>query len=162
MLGAVAVILVSETTGNDDAAVPPSLTEVAPVKCVPLIVTNVPARPLVGVKPVIVGFGAAVTTVKLVELVPVPFAVTEIGPVVAPFGTKALMLVSELTVKLVAFVTLNFTAVAPPKPTPVIVTFVPIGPLVGVNELICGPPPLVVTRKLDVLGPVPFDVVTAI
>ena len=43
-------------------------------------------------------FGGAIT-VNEVELVPVPpGVVTEIGPVVAPFGTVAVMLVGELTV----------------------------------------------------------------
>jgi len=39
------------------AGVPLNETDVAPVKLVPLIVTLVPAAPLVGEKPVIVGAG---------------------------------------------------------------------------------------------------------
>ena len=55
----------------------PSLTDVAPVKFVPVIVTFVPVKPVVGVKLVIVGAPPPlVVTVKLVELVPVPFGVT--------------------------------------------------------------------------------------
>ena len=70
------------------AAVPLKLTAVAPVKFVPLIVTLVPAGPLVGVKPVIVGALAAI--VKLLALVAVPSGVVTLtGPVVAPAGTVA-------------------------------------------------------------------------
>ena len=65
-----------------------NLTAVAPVKFVPVIVTLVPAGPLVGVKLVIVG-GLAVT-VKLLALVAVPPGVVTLsGPVVAPAGTVA-------------------------------------------------------------------------
>ncbi len=134
------------------------------MKFVPVIVTFVPVKPVVGVKLVIVGFGAEVVTVKLVELVPVPFGVvTEILPVVAPAGTLALMLVDELTVNVDAAVLLNLTAVAPVKLVPVIDTFVPTGPLVGVKEVtVGGLPPPPVTVKFVVLVPVPFPVVTAI
>jgi len=50
-----------------------NLTAVVPVKFVPLIVTLVPAGPLVGVKLVIVG--ALAVTVKLVAVVAVPAGV---------------------------------------------------------------------------------------
>jgi hypothetical protein len=53
--GTVAVIDVFELTANDVAAVPLNATEVASVKFVPVIVTDVPAEPLVGVKLWIVG-----------------------------------------------------------------------------------------------------------
>ena len=72
------------------------MTDVAPVKLVPLIWTAVPTGPLVGAKSVIVG---GLTTVKLLELVAVPPGViTLIGPVVAPEGTLAWITVAELTV----------------------------------------------------------------
>ncbi len=45
----------------------PNITLFTPVKLVPVIVTNIPTEPLVGLKPVIVG-----VTVKLPELVAVP------------------------------------------------------------------------------------------
>jgi hypothetical protein len=71
-----------------DVAVPLNATAVAPVKFVPLIVTLVPAGPLVGVKPVMVG--ALALTVKVLALVAVPPGVVAlIGPVVAPAGTVA-------------------------------------------------------------------------
>ena len=70
------------------AAVPLNATAVAPVKFVPLIVTLVPADPLVGVKLVIVG--ALAVTVKLLALVAVPPGVVTLSvPVVAPAGTLA-------------------------------------------------------------------------
>ena len=66
---------------------PLNATAVAPLKFVPVIVTLVPAGPLVGVKLVIVGAG---TTVKVLALVAVPPAVVTLtGPVVAPVGTVA-------------------------------------------------------------------------
>ena len=69
---------------------PLNFTAVAPVKLAPVIITFVPTGPLVGEKLVIEGAGTV--TVKLVELVPVPFAVvTLIGPVVAPVGTVAVI-----------------------------------------------------------------------
>jgi len=161
--GTVATIFVDELTVNE-AASDPSFTDVAPVKFVPVIVTFVPVKPCVGVNPVIVGPGELLVTVKLVELAPVPFeVVTAIGPLCAPAGTFALMLVSELTVKFPPPTPPNVTDVAPVKPVPVIDAFVPTGPLVGVNDVTVGPPPPpVVTVKLDELVPVPPDVVTAI
>ena len=157
--GTVAVIDVDELTVNT-AAVVPSFTDVVPVKFVPMIVTFVPWKPCVGVNPVIVGPGAFVVTVKFDELAPVPMlVVTAIGPVVAPPGTLALMLVSELTVKFTACVPLNVTAVALVKPVPVIETFVPTGPLVGVNDVTVGPLALETTNCVE-LVPVPLGVVT--
>ena len=67
--------------------------------------------------------------------------VTEIVPVVEPEGTVAVICVELLTVKEVAAVPLNFTAVAPVRFVPVIVTLVPTGPLVGLKLVIEGEPP---------------------
>jgi len=134
--GTVAVIFVAELTVNV-ADVPPNLTAVAPVKFVPLIVTDVPTGPLFGENEVIVG-AAPLFTVNFVPLVSVPEGVvTEIFPVVAPEGTVAVIFVSELTVNVVV-VPLNFTAVAPENPVPLIVTDVPTGPLFGENDVIGG------------------------
>ena len=57
--GLAAVIAVSLTTVKLVAAVVPKSTAVAPVKLVPVIVTEVPpaAGPLVGLRPVTVGAG---------------------------------------------------------------------------------------------------------
>src|SRR5438132_10221555 len=82
--------------------------------------------------------GAGLVTVKLALLVAVPpGVVTLIGPVDAPAGTVAVIRVSLLTPK-VAVVPLNFTAVAPLRLLPVMVTLVPTGPLVGANEVRAG------------------------
>ena len=66
------------------------------MKFVPVIVTAVPAAPLVGLKPVIVGVGPE--TVKLLVLVAVPLGVvTVIAPVLALAGTVVLIWVAEAT-----------------------------------------------------------------
>ena len=94
----------------------------------------------------------APVTVKFVALVPVPARfVTVILPVVAPVGTVAVIWVAELTVN-VAATLLNLTAVVPVKFVPVIVTTVPTGPLVGVNDVIVGAP--AATVKFVVAAPV--------
>ena len=124
--GTVAVICVSEFTVNV-AVVPLNVTPVAPVKPLPVIVTEVPACPEVGENDETVG-PAGVVTVNEDVLVPVPLGpVTAIGPVVAPDGTVAVICVPEFTVN-VAVVPLNVTPVAPVKPLPVIVTEVPACP----------------------------------
>src|SRR6266478_4628008 len=133
--GTVAVIWVAELTVKL-ALVPLNATVVAPVRVVPVIVTEVPAEPLVGLNPVTVGAGRV--TVKLAVLVAVPpGVVTEIVPLLAPAGTVAVIWVAELTVKL-ALVPLNATVVAPVRVVPVIVTEVPAEPLVGLNPVTVG------------------------
>jgi hypothetical protein len=78
-------------------------------------------------------------TVKLVGLVPVPIAfVTEIGAVTAPVGTVVVICVSDTILNDVALTAPNFTELAPLKCVPVIVTGVPTGPDVGLNELTTG------------------------
>lgn len=70
-------------------------------------------------------------TVNVPELVAVPAdVVTEIGPVVAPDGTLVLIWVLLTTLN-DADVPLNFTAEAPLKLLPLMVTEVPAAPLVG-------------------------------
>lgn len=93
--GTVAVIVVSLDTEKLLAAVPLKLMLVAPEKLVPVSVTVVPIRPLVGMKLVIVG---AAITMKLDELLAVPpGVVTLIVPVVAPVGTTAVTEVALTT-----------------------------------------------------------------
>ena len=83
-------------------------------------------------------------TVKLFVLVAVPPGVVTLsGPVVAPVGTVAWIVVAEVTVKL-ALTPLNVTVVAPVKFVPLIVTLVPTGPLVGVKLVIVGALPITV------------------
>jgi len=130
--GTIAVILVLEFT-TKLATVVLNLTRVAPVKLVPVITTEVPTGPEVGVNLVIAG-----VTVKLLVLVVVPpGVVTAMGPVVAPVGTVAVIWVALLTVT-VAFMPLNLTTVAAVKLVPVITTEVPTGPLVGLKLIIVG------------------------
>jgi hypothetical protein len=97
---------------------------------VPLIVTLVPTGPLAGVKLETVG---GLMTVKLLALLAVPAGlVTLIGPLAAPAGTVAVIVLAEFTLK-PALVPLNSTAVAVLKLVPLIVTLVPTGPLPGVK-----------------------------
>ena len=94
--GTVAWIVVDEITVYV-ALTPLNLTELAPLKLVPLIWTLVPTGPLGGAKLLIVGGGTV--TVKLLALLVVPpGVVTLIGPLVADAGTVAWIVVGELTV----------------------------------------------------------------
>ena len=108
LAGTVALICVPELDWIA-ASNPLSLTEVAPVRAVPVIVTVAPTAPLLGVKLAMVGL-----TVKFPVLVAGPPAgvVTAIFPVVAPPGTVAVILIDVVTVK-VAAVPLNVTVDTP-------------------------------------------------
>jgi hypothetical protein len=122
------------------AITPLNFTQVAPVRLVPLIVTEVPTGPLDGENEEIVGAADVVVTVKFVALVAVPLAVfTVIGPVVAPVGTSVPICVAVFDV-IVAITPLNLTQFAPVRLVPLIVTEVPTGPLDGENELMVGSP----------------------
>ena len=93
--GTLSVIWVSETTVNDGWLVPLKRTAEAPEKPAPLMVTEVPTGPLVGVNPVIAGAGI---TVKLPLLVAVPPGVSIwMGPEVASEGTAAVIWESDTT-----------------------------------------------------------------
>jgi hypothetical protein len=105
-----------------------------------LIVTDVPTDPEGGENPLMVGVGEG-DTVKSVELEAVPpGAVTEIFPVVAPWGTVAVILALETTVKFPdpTLVPLKLTPVEPVKPEPLIVTEVPTGPESGLTSEMAG------------------------
>jgi hypothetical protein len=154
--GTTAMIVVLLTTVTVRAGLPLKATSVTPLNLVPVIVTGVPTVPSEGVNPVIVG---GYLTVNDPALWPVPAAVvTLIRPVVAPEGTVALISVDDSTVK-PAEVPLNFTAVAPLKPLPLMVTEVPTGPLVGEKDETTGG---LVTVNDPALWPVPAAVVTLI
>ena len=74
------------------AAVPLKATAVAPVRSLPVMVTEVPIGPEAGRKLVTVGAGVGEVTMKPEALVPVPpGVVTLIVPVVAPSGTVAVI-----------------------------------------------------------------------
>ena len=72
-------------------------------------------------------------------LVPPP-VVTVTSTVPVPAGAVAVMDVALLTVKVVAAVAPNFTAVAPVRLVPVMVTEVPpvLGPVVGLTPVTVG------------------------
>src|SRR5262245_14860905 len=77
-------------------------------------------------------------TAKIPTLMAVPpGVVTLMGPAVAPAGTVVAICVELLTVKL-ALVPLKRTAVAPVKFAPLIRTFVPVEPIVGVKLVMDG------------------------
>jgi hypothetical protein len=71
-------------------------------------------------------------------------------PVVAPVGTVVTIWVAVFDV-IVAVVPLNFTEVAPVKFVPVMVTEVPTGPEVGVNDVMVGLAQLPPTVKVPTL-----------
>jgi hypothetical protein len=104
-------------------------------------------------------------TRKCFALVAVPVGVVMlIEPLVAPFGTTAVISEPEVAVKEAA-VPSNVTAVAPVRFEPLIVTAVPGDPLAGENELIVGGVIVgvgTVTVKLAELVAVPPGVVTLI
>ena len=116
------------------AAVPLKVTVlvscVAP-KFTPAIVTGVPMGPETGFR--LVMLGAVDVTVNARPLLATPLTVTTTLPVVAPFGTGAVMLVAAQLVG-VAAIPLNVTVLVPwlvPKFVPAIVMGVVIGPDVG-------------------------------
>ena len=129
-----AVIVVVFTTLNDDAAIPPKVTDVAPVKPVPVIVILVPVTPDVGEKLVITGGARKVNPGRL----PVPNGLdTKILPEL-PAPTIAVIVVELTTVNDAAGVIPNLTAVIPVKFVPIIVTVVPLVALVGVKDVTVG------------------------
>jgi hypothetical protein len=128
-LATVAVICVAVFTVNAEATVELNLTAVAPVKFVPVIVTDAPTGPLVGVKLIIVG---AASTVKFVPEDPVPTeVVTEILPVFDPAATVAVIWVALSTENVLAAWPPNLTELAPVKFVPVRMTTAPVFPEVG-------------------------------
>ena len=64
-----------------------------------------------------------------------PAVVTVTSTVPLPAGEVAVIDVAELTVRLVALLAPNFTAVAPVKPAPVMVTDVPPSAVPEVGEI---------------------------
>ncbi len=120
------------------AAVPLKVTVLVPCvapKVAPLIVTEVPTGPEVGDRVLMLG-----ATLKVTPLLANPPTVTTTGPVVAPVGTGATMLVALQLVG-VAVVPLKVTVLVPrvpPKCDPLMVTEVPTGPEVGERLLMLG------------------------
>ena len=160
-VGTVATMLVAFQLVIVVAVVPLNVTVLVPCvapKFVPVIVTDAPTTPDVGLRLVIVG--VPVDTVKLTPLLATPPTVTTTFPVVAPAGTGTTMLVALQLVIVVAVVPLNVTVLVPcvaPKFVPVIVTDVPTAPDVGLRLVIVG---VASTVKLDPLLATPPTVTT--
>jgi len=140
-----AVIVVAFTTVKDDAAVPPKVTAVAPVKFVPVIVIVAPSPAVVGVNDEMVGAGINVNPARDAEP---PSVVTATFPE-APDPTIAVMLVGLFTVNEDALVPPKLTAVTSLKFVPVIVTLVPLAPLVGVKDVMVGGAGITVNHARD-------------
>ena len=153
-LPTVALIDVALTTVKETAAVPPKATAVVPVKLAPVIVTTDPLPPIAGVNEAMLGAGMKV---KGVLLVAVPPGEVMVMAPVAPLPTVAVIDVALTTVKEAAAVPPKATAVAPVKLVPLMVTIVPVPPLLGVNEAMFGPAMKV---KVPLLVAVPPGVVT--
>jgi hypothetical protein len=108
-----------------------NFTAATPVKPAPPITTCPPALSTAGVSDAMVN-----VTVKLVALTAEPSGVvTVILPVVAPFGTLALITVAVALTISVTVTSPNFT-VGDRKPEPLLVTVVPTGPEAGVKPVI--------------------------
>jgi hypothetical protein len=116
--GETAVIELAEFTLKPVAAIEPNLTPVTPTKPAPVRVTEVPplAEPFLGAIFFTVGGGPAGTywkrSASLAALVP-PAVVTLTSTVPVPAGETALIKVADSTLKLVAAVAPNLTALAP-------------------------------------------------
>jgi hypothetical protein len=134
------------------AAVPLNVTVLVPCvapRFVPVMVTEVPAGPEVGVTLEIPGAGCV--TVNAIPLLEVPPTMTTTFPVAAPLGTVTTMLVALQLVG-VPVVPANLTELLPcvaAKFAPLTVTTAPTGPDVGLKLVMLGllvvpPPPLVV------------------
>ena len=126
-VGVTAVMLVALTTTILVAALPPTVTLVAPVKFVPLMVIEVPPNvvPELGLTLVIVGNGTTYVNTLFNEIVP-PGVVTEtfLAPAVEA-GVTAVILPGLTTTTLVAAMPPTITLVAPVKLVPVMVMDVP-------------------------------------
>jgi hypothetical protein len=160
--GTVVVIEVALATVKV-AGMVPSCTCVAPVKLVPVSVTEVPAVPMAGENIEIVGAGIVV---QLPVEVPVPAELTTAMGPVAPAGAKACSELSLSTVRPVAATPPKVTEVTPVKSEPFTVTCVKTGPEVGEKLATVGAaapftvklvevatPPGVVTRMEPVTAP---------
>lgn len=124
------------------ATVPLNVTVLVPLvapKLAPVIVTDVPAGPDVGLKLVMLGGNV---TVKFTPLLTTPLIETTTFPVVAALGTGAKICVSlQLVVLAVVPLKLRTLVLVPtvgPKFVPLTVTAVPTGPDVGLMLVIFG------------------------
>ena len=102
-----ALMEVALFTINEAAATPPNLTELAPVRFVPVITTVAPLEALLGLNVVMVGAAAEIKVNPLT--VTVPTGVVTLTFPLAPLPTTATIVV--------ALTTLNDLAAVPPKLT---------------------------------------------
>jgi hypothetical protein len=144
--GEMAVMDVAVLFESPVAATAPNFTAVAPVKPVPVMVTELPPEvgPELGLTPVTVGSGGGLkvnwSAGAFATEVP-PGAVTVTSTVAAASAGEVMeMEVDELTTRPVPAVAPNFTTVAPVKPVPVTVTGVApvVGPLLGLTPVTVG------------------------
>jgi hypothetical protein len=131
--GAVATMDVLEPT-EKEAAADPKRTAVAPLKPLPMIVTDVPATPTDGATEDTVGLAATYVNWSSAETGLRPNGETTVTLTVpaADGGAVAVMEVA-VTAPMVAGAEPKSTTVAPEKPVPPMVTLVPpsVGPLLG-------------------------------
>ena len=130
-----ALIVVELTTVKDEAAVPPKLTAVAPVKFVPVIFTVVPEPVVTGENEVTVGGAIKINPAR--DAVP-PGVVTDTGPDDPLPSTTALIVVELITLKEKAFVPPNFTDITLLKLVPLITTVAPVPADWGLKDKIVG------------------------
>jgi hypothetical protein len=133
--GTVALTCVALTGVTLAAATPLKVTPVGPDRFDPLIVTTVPATPLEGLKPEIVGGKITVNATPFET----PAAVTTVtAPLVAVSGTVTVTCESSSTENVDATTPPNLTALAPVNVVPVITVCEPRTPDVGANETTLG------------------------
>ena len=140
--GVFAVTEVLETTTMFVSAMPPTVTLVAPVKLVPLMVIKVPPNVVPDVGETLVMVGTGTTYVNALALVAVPLAVvtvTSCAPAV-PAGVTAVILVALTITTLLAATPPTFTLVAPVKLVPAMENAVPpsVEPDVGLTLVMVG------------------------
>ena len=140
--GVLAVTEVLDTTTMFVAATPPTVTLVAPVKLVPLMVIEVPPNVVPDVGETLVMVGTGTTYVNALALVAVPLAVvtvTSCAPAV-PAGVTAVILVALTITTLLAATPPTVTLVAPVKLVPAMENAVPprVVPDVGLTLVMVG------------------------
>jgi len=146
-----AEMLVDEFTIKDRTGVPPSVTDVAPSKWSPVIVTVAPV-------PAVEGLMELMTGARCVnpEILPVPYAFTIVISPVAPSPTVASTVLSSTTVNERAGTPPKLTAVAEVNEYPLMVSTVPLLPEVGLKDWITAGP----RKRKPLLEPTPAWLVT--
>ena len=141
-IGVTAVIEVALTTTTLAAATPPTVTLLAPVKLVPVIVKAVlpKVEPDVGEILVMVGAGTTYVNALGIDTVPPEVVTATVFAPAVPTGVNAVIEVALTTTTLVAGAPPTVTLLAPVKFVPVIVIAVPAanGPDDGLTLAIVG------------------------